>query len=73
MNCAECQNHNASFRCGKCLITPFCSVQCQTKNWGKEHAFKCNVIGKECHNESDVITLEKVPADHFDFDIGEKR
>jgi hypothetical protein len=73
MNCTECQKQNAQFRCNKCLITPFCSVQCQTKNWNKEHAVKCDIIGKECHNETDLITLENIPADHFDLYIGEKK
>lgn len=73
MNCAECQSQNAQLRCSSCFITAFCSVQCQAKNWEKEHAVKCDIIGKECHNERDVITLEDIPADHFDFDVGEKR
>eukprot|EP01084_Bolivina_argentea_P177438 306832_1 len=40
--CIKCGLKSKSMKCcSACLITPYCSLKCQTKHWSSEHSKKC--------------------------------
>jgi hypothetical protein len=41
MECANCQNAYASYRCNNCLLTNYCKRDCQIDHW-KKHKLVCS-------------------------------
>jgi hypothetical protein len=39
--CAGCQMKHATSFCGKCSVTPYCSVECQRSHWKSFHKATC--------------------------------
>ena len=40
IRCKICDDPTPLFRCGQCLTATYCSIECQTVDWGK-HQDKC--------------------------------
>ena len=54
--CANCQADNSRHSCSACLVTKYCSKDCQKAHW-KTHKPQCKVLQQEREAEAEAATM----------------
>lgn len=61
MNCGNCGNSGAQFKCGKCKSMFYCNVDCQKDHW-KTHKISCVIdLCSRCEKSMNDGSICKIP------------